>query len=475
MASLQLSASVFDPLARRVAARLHEAGFQSVFAGGCVRDALLGRAPKDTDIATNATPDEVARVYPGARFIGKAFGVTLVSEGGRYFEVATFRQDISYSDGRRPDVVKFAGAEADAHRRDFTINGLFYEPSTSTILDFVGGCDDVQRRIVRAIGDAERRFEEDHLRLLRAVRFANTLNFTIAPETFSAIKKLAPKINRISPERIFTELTRIWVESKQPGKALEMLRETGLLAETLPEVLAMAGVEQPPQFHPEGDAFTHTALALDQLKSPDAKLAWAVLLHDVGKPPTYTEEKTAEGVRIHFHGHAGVGAQMADEILRRLRASNEFREAVVHSVKNHMRFIDWPNMKQATRRKIVAHPLFPMDIELHRADCLASNGALETHQAALKEYERLQNEVTLPRAWVTGHDLMKLGVPEGPTIALWRQRAFDAQLENKFANRADLLAWLAEAIRAEFPEKETGSDSASPTPPRQDPSADSST
>lgn len=474
MAPVQLSASAFDPLARRVAARLHEAGFQSVFAGGCVRDALLGRTPKDTDIATNATPDEVACVYPGARFIGKAFGVTLVSEGGRYFEVATFRQDISYSDGRRPDLVKFAGAEADARRRDFSINGLFFEPSTSAILDYVGGCDDVRRGIVRAIGNAEERFEEDHLRLLRAVRFAAALNFTIAPETFSAIKKLAPKISRISAERIFTELTRIWTESKQPGKALEMLRETGLLAELLPEIQEMTGVQQPPRFHPEGDVFTHTALALDQLKSPDAKLAWAVLLHDVGKPPTYTEEKTADGIRIHFHGHASVGARMADGILRRLRASNELREDVVHSVKNHMRFIDWPNMRLATRRKIVAHPLFPMDIELHRADCLASNGALETHRAALEEYERLQNKTALPRAWVTGHDLIKLGVPEGPAIARWRQCAFDAQLENKFTNRADLLAWLAEAIRGEIPWQQPGAGSTSSTPPRQDPSAGSS-
>lgn len=451
MSSVQLSVEAFDPLARRVAARLHEAGFQAVFAGGCVRDALLGRTPKDIDIATNATPADVATVYPGARFIGKAFGVTLVKEGDRHFEVATFREDVGYSDGRRPDRVQFAGAEADAHRRDFTINGLFYEPATGNILDYVDGCADIRSGLIRAIGNPQERFEEDHLRLLRAIRFAATLNFAIEPETLAAIKSLAPQIKRISAERIFAELTRIWTESQHPGQALRLLEESGLLGELLPEIQAMVGVEQPAEFHPEGDVFVHTALALDQLKAPTATLAWAVLLHDVGKPLTYTEEKTATGFRIHFHGHAAEGARLADEILRRLRASNDLREGVVHCVKNHMRFIDWPNMKQATRRKIVSHPLFLTDLELHRADCLASNGDLTTHQAALEEYERFKSEIQLPKPWISGRDLMDLGIPEGPAIAGWRQRAFDAQLEGQFAGRAELLAWLREIIRRETP------------------------
>lgn len=469
----QLSAEIFDPFARRAAARLHEAGFQAVFAGGCVRDALLNRPAQDVDIATNARPDDVARLFPGAKFVGKAFGVTLVPEGNRYFEVATFRRDIGSADGRRPESIAYAQAEEDALRRDFTINGLFYDPAQEKILDYVKGCEDIERRMIRAIGDPLARFEEDHLRLLRAIRFAGVLDFTIDPATAAAIRKLAPQIRRISAERVLQELTRLWTESEQPGRGLRLLHETGLLAELLPEIEAMIGVQQPPEFHPEGDVFVHTVLALNQLNQPDAALAWSVLLHDVGKPPTFREETSERGTRIRFEKHAAIGAEIADQILRRLRASNELRESVVHAVRHHMRFIDWPHMKLSTRRKIVAHPLFPLELELHRADCMASHGQLDTHRAAVEEYKRFRAEPQLPAPWVTGHDLMQLGVHKGPAVGQWRRRAFDAQLEGRFADRAELLAWLAKTIK-EADGPDGSSDSSASNPPLQDPSPDSS-
>lgn len=464
----RLSVELFDPLARRAAETLHAAGFQAVFAGGCVRDALLGRPAQDTDIATNAKPDDVLRLFPRARHIGKAFGVTLVPVEGHYFEVATFREDIGSADGRHPESVNFAEAAQDAHRRDFTINGLFYDPARADVLDYVEGCSDLERRIIRAIGDPVARFEEDHLRMLRAIRFAVTLDFTIEPGTFAAIRSLAPKIQRISAERIREELTRILTEAKRPGDGLRLLRQTMLLKEILPEADAMVGVQQPPEYHPEGDVFVHTALALDQLIHPNPTLAWSVLLHDIGKPPTFREE---DG-RIRFDQHAAVGADMADTILRRLRASNELREAVVLAVRQHMRFTDWPHMKPSTRKRILAHPLFPIELQLHRADCLASNGSLETYFAAQAEYERITNEPQLPAPWVNGTDVMQLGIPEGPEVKHWRHQAYEAQLEGRFADRDALLAWIKEEITRVSQNQHRGRASSSPTPPNPSPESD---
>ncbi len=449
MADFRISPDQFDPAARKAAARLNQAGFIAYFAGGCVRDALLGRPGKDIDIATDANPDQVAALFPGARFIGKSFGVTLVPVDERYFEVATFRRDIGSADGRRPVAVEFTRPEEDAGRRDFTINGLFYDPAREAVVDFVGGLDDLRARVIRAIGEPSARFREDHLRMLRAVRFASVLEFELDPATADAIRADAGRILLISAERILQELTRIWTESPKPGRALYLLRDTGLLQQILPEVHAMSGVEQPPQFHPEGDVFIHTALALDQLESPDAELAWSVLLHDVGKPPTYSVD--ADG-RIRFQGHAAVGAEMASEILRRLRASNELRDAVEHAVRHHMRFVDWPRMKSSTRRRLAAHPLFPMELALHKADCLASHGMLDTYAAAREELERFQAEPKLPAPWISGRDIMELGVPEGPAVGAWRRAAFDAQLEGRFPDRDALLTWLrGEIARANQP------------------------
>ncbi len=442
-----ISATDFDPRATQIARTLQEAGFKTVFAGGCVRDALLGRPAQDIDIATEATPEEVAQLFPRARFIGKAFGVTLVPQGGEHFEVATFRRDVGSRDGRRPERVEFVPAEQDAQRRDFTINGIFFDPIQEKILDYVEGCADIQHRVIRAIGNPVSRFEEDHLRMLRAVRFAASLQFEIEPGTLTAIRNSAAHIHQISAERILQELTRLWTESRPPGQGLRILQASGLLKQVLPEVEAMRGVAQPPEYHPEGDVFVHTALALDQLEQPDAALAWATLLHDVGKPPTYREVQEETGTRIRFDKHAAVGAEMADAILRRLRASNDLRESVVHAVHHHMRFLDWPDMKASTRRKIVAHPLIALDLALHRADCLASNGQLATYESAKRELERLQNEPRLPDPWITGDDIMQLGIPSGPAVGYWRKRAFDAQLEGQFANRDLLFAWVKEAIK----------------------------
>ncbi|HMP75916.1 MAG TPA: CCA tRNA nucleotidyltransferase [Kiritimatiellia bacterium] len=464
------SRSVFDPLAVQAAATLHTAGHQAVFAGGCVRDALLGRPPQDVDIATDARPDDVARLFPGSKFIGKSFGVTLVPVGDRHFEVATFRRDLGGTDGRHPDAIEFARAEDDAGRRDFTINGLFYDPATERVIDHVGGLADLQRRVVRAIGDPRARFLEDHLRMLRAVRFAAVLEFELDPDTAEAIRRDAAAIGRISAERILQEVTRLLTEAPAPGRGLRLLREVGLLAQILPEVDAMAGVQQPPEFHPEGDVFVHTALALDQLRAPDAALAWSVLLHDVGKPPTFRQDPAEKNGRIRFEGHAGVGARMADEIMRRLRASNELREAVETAVRQHMRFVDWPRMKTSTRRRMVAHPLFPLELELHRADCMASHGLLDTYAAARAEYEQFRAEPRLPAPLLNGRDLMALGVPEGPEVGRWRRVAFDAQLEGRFATREAGLAWIANAIK----QRTEASDEASPNPPPPGPATDSS-
>lgn len=464
----RITPTAFDPAARHAAERLAEAGFLAYFAGGCVRDALLGRTCKDTDIATNASPDQVAALFPGARFIGKSFGVTLVPVGERHFEVATFRRDIGSADGRRPDAVEFAQPEEDAKRRDFTINGLFFDPVSGAVVDYVGGIADLRAGRIRAIGDPRARFREDHLRMLRAVRFAGTLLFDIDPETADAIRSDAEAILRISAERILQELTRTFTESPRPGRALMLLRETGLLRYVLPEVDAMAGVAQPPQFHPEGDVFVHTALALDRMEAPDPALAWSVLLHDVGKPPTYSVDANGH---IRFQNHAAVGAELAEAILRRLRASNELREAVVHAVRHHMRFVDWPRMKSATRRRLAAHPLFPMELALHKADCLASHGMLDTHASAQEELARFRAEPRLPDPWINGREIMAMGVPEGPLVGVWRRAAFDAQLEGRFADRDALATWLRDEIQrgAQPP---AAADA--PTLPRRAPSPDSS-
>jgi poly(A) polymerase len=444
MESMQVPSHPLTDGARRLVQTLQAAGHTAVWAGGCVRDMLLGRDFHDVDIATDAPPDAVERLFEKTKGVGRHFGITLVRLNGIDYEVAAFRREGPYRDGRRPEYVEFCGPEEDAKRRDFTVNGIFYDPVAESILDWVGGREDLRKKRIRAIGDPAKRFAEDHLRILRGVRFAATLDFTLERQTAEAMRELAGTLTRISPERIRIELTRILTESVRPGDALRSLLDLGILEVLLPEVAAMAGQEQPPQFHPEGDVFTHTALMLNAMEERSPELAFAALLHDVGKPPTASREP---GGRIRFERHAAVGAEMAREILRRLRFSNRFIETVALAVGNHMRFMDVPNMKTSTLRRMVSSETFPLELALHRLDCEQSHGKMESYDRVVRALDDWENEPRLPPRRVDGRDLMALGVPEGPAVGEWLQRAYEWQLDREpEIARDDVLAWLREQL-----------------------------
>ncbi|MDD5676944.1 MAG: CCA tRNA nucleotidyltransferase [Kiritimatiellae bacterium] len=430
--------------ARQAVKRLQAAGFNALWAGGCVRDLLMNRVPKDFDIATSAVPDQVERLFPGAVMVGKSFGVVRVKIQHHEYEVATFRKDQTYRDGRHPEGVVFTDEQTDAQRRDFTVNALFLDPLAGTVRDYVGGQADLAARLIRAVGRADDRFAEDHLRMLRAVRFAATLDFKLDPATTDAIRRHAPQIGKVSAERIQQELTRILLEAPQPGAAIELLQAVGLLPVIMPEISALRGQEQPPQFHPEGDVWTHTIMMLNAMRQPDLRLAYAVLLHDVGKPGT---AKFVEN-RIRFDCHAGVGAAMAEEILKRLRLPNDDIKAIVFCIGNHMRFMDVRRMRKATLCRMVGAPTFATELELHRLDCAASHGDITNH-AFLVEFQAARRaEPVLPRPWISGHDIMSLDIPSGPEIGRWKQRVYDAQLEGLVENREAALAWLRREIAA---------------------------
>src|ERR1700731_3012918 len=386
--------------AAEIVRTLRKQGHRAYLAGGCVRDLLLSGEPADYDVATDATPQQVMQIFPQTYAVGEQFGVVLVPQSEasgatgvparrserseRAVEVATFRSDAGYSDGRHPDEVRFTkDPREDVQRRDFTINGLMLDPATNEVLDFVGGRDDLKAGIIRAIGDPERRFTEDKLRMLRAVRFAARFDYKIDPATRAAIQKLAPKIHQVFCERVREELTKMLTEG-QARRAFELLDTSGLLPEVLPEIAAMKGVEQPPQYHPEGDVFVHTLLLLEKLQ-PNASgsisktLAWGALLHDVGKPSTFRIAPD----RIRFDGHVDVGVKMAEQICRRLRFSNDDTEQIVALIDNHMRFAQVPQMKESTFKKFVRMPRFEEHVELHRLDCQASHGDLTTYHCAL--------------------------------------------------------------------------------------------
>lgn len=442
--------------ARGIVQRLQTDGFTALFAGGCVRDELLGREPKDYDVATNATPDEVEARFPRTLAIGKAFGVIAVINDRSHVEVATFRGERGTHDGRHPAAIHFCEAAEDAKRRDFTINGLFYDPFTDRIDDHVNGRRDLEARIVRAIGNPIARFEEDHLRMLRAVRFAHTLDFTIDPATADAIRHTAPRITRISAERIENELTRILTESLHPGDAIRQLHSLGLLHPILPELAATVGQQQPPQFHPEGDVFEHTLLMLNLMNTPPEptaprasanytprELAYAVLLHDIGKPPTARTGLDKMGhPRIRFNGHASVGADLADAILARLKFPTKERRRIVEAIRGHMRFMEVPNMRPATLRRMIGADTFALELELNRLDCLGSHGLLDNHDFLVRFRASLENEPALPEPWIRGNDLLALGVAEGRRIGTLLKVAYDTQMEGRFTDRAALLEWL---------------------------------
>lgn len=429
-------------LALQISKRLHEHGFQALLVGGCVRDLLLGREPADYDVATDATPGQVQALFPTSIAVGAQFGVMLVVEDAHKVEVATFRSDVGYSDGRHPDRVLYARtAEEDVQRRDFTINGLLMRPETREILDYVGGQADLKGGIIRAIGDPSSRFAEDKLRMLRAVRFAARFGYTIEPATFDAIRRHAPQVHQVSAERLREELTKLLTEGAA-RRGFELLDETSLLERVLPEIARMKGVEQPPQFHPEGDVWIHTRLMLEMLPAGCSQtLAWGALLHDVGKPPTFAPASST-GSRIRFDGHVEVGARMAAEICHRLRFSNDDTEQIVSLVTNHLRFKDVTQMRASTLKRFVRLPRFDEHLELHRLDCLSSHGNLEAHAFVLHFLKETPEEQVRPERLITGEDLKKLGLAPGPQFALILRAVEDAQLEGQLTNREEALAWV---------------------------------
>ena len=419
--------------AHAIVERLREAGFKASYAGGCVRDRLLGVTPGDIDIATSASADQVLKLFPESKSVGRAFGVVLAKAGPSYIEVASFRVDGPYSDGRRPDWVRGGTVEEDARRRDFTINGMYFDPLENRIIDFVGGRGDIQAKVVRAIGDPGKRFSEDFLRMFRAVRFAAGLGFEIEPGTCAAIKRLAPEAGRLASERVREELTRIFT-GPAPGRGLMLLFQAGLLDYWLPEAAAMSGVAQSERFHPEGDVLTHTMRVLDALESPGAALAWAALLHDIGKPPT------ADGKG--FHRHHVNGEEMAGEICRRLRFSRSDTKRIAALVREHMRFLDFPDMKPSTRRRFVAVENFEEHLELHRADCMGSNGDLSIYEA-VRDYMGREPEISeLPPPLVTGKDLIGLGFEPGARFGELLGAVREAQLNGELASREEALDFI---------------------------------
>ena len=441
---ISLPASPAAQSALEIIRRLQEAGHVTYLAGGSVRDLLAGRTPSDYDVATAAHPDVVMGLFPHSILVGQSFGVVRARHHDQSIEVATFRTEGVYADGRRPSSVNFTDAPTDAHRRDFTINAVFFDPIAGALHDYVGGQADLSAGVIRCIGIPDERFAEDHLRLLRAVRFASVLNFEIEPATRIAIERHAPRVTAISVERVRDELVRLLTEAPRPGDGLRLLDDTGLLEPMLPEIVAMKGQAQPPQFHPEGDVFEHTVLMLNGMASPTPELAMAVLLHDVGKPGT----ARMDGDRIRFNGHASVGAELAETILRRLRFSNQTIRQVCAAVAGHMSFIDVPAMKPSTLRRFVGREFFELEMELHRLDCQGSHGDLSHYHRLTEVKEALAQEPVLPPRWISGHDIMALGVPRGADVGRWLHTAYDAQLEGRFANREALLAWLRQQIKA---------------------------
>jgi len=416
-------------LANEICQTLQRNGYQALLVGGCVRDLLLGREPADYDVATDATPDQVVGLFPDSIAVGAQFGVILIPRSGLKVEVATFRSDVGYKDGRHPDSVVYAKtAEEDVGRRDFTINGLLMRHDSSEVLDFVGGQQDLKAGIIRAIGEPDRRFAEDKLRMMRAVRFAARFGFAIEAETFRAIHRHAKEIHQVSPERVREELTKMLIEGAT-RRAFELLEESRLLEQVLPEIAAMKGVAQPPQFHPEGDVWIHTRMMLEQLpKDVSPTLAWGVLLHDVGKPPTF-QSAAETGDRIRFNHHVDVGMRVAEAICRRLRFSNEDTEQIVALVANHMKFSAVEGMKKATLKRFVRMPKFDEHMALHRLDCVSSHGNLDSYEFVQQFLTETPPEQVRPKRLLGGDDLLEMGYPPGPQFAQIMREVEDYQLE----------------------------------------------
>ena len=425
-----------------LAKRLAGAGFQVFWVGGCVRDARLGQAPSDYDIATDATPEEVEQLFRKTIPVGKQFGVIMVLEAGHEYQVATFRAEGDYTDGRRPGSVRFTDAREDALRRDFTINGLFYDPLVDELHDWVGGQADLDARRIRTIGDPAKRFGEDRLRLLRAVRFAAQLGFAIEPETFAAVQQHAAAIRDVSAERIRDELLKLF-RPPHAARGLDLLHESRLLPEVLPELAATIGCEQPPEYHPEGDVFTHIRLMLSHL--PDdagTTLIWSVLMHDIAKPVTQSRD---EG-RIRFLGHEKTGASMTLEIMNRLRFPKAGSAAVKTCVRHHMQLKDAQQMRRATLRKLFLRPTLPVELALHRLDSLASTGRLENYEFLEAKFAEFQTQPELQKPLVDGADLIALGQAPGAKLGKLLSDIRNRQLAGELTTREQALAWVREVL-----------------------------
>jgi poly(A) polymerase len=429
-----------EPIAASIVRRLRDAGHVAYYAGGCVRDMLRGVPAKDYDIAPSARPEEVQKLFPKTVAVGAHFGVICVLEGGAQFEVATFRSDGAYIDGRHPQAVTFSSPREDAERRDFTVNGMFYDPIAAEVIDFVGGRADLERRVLRAIGDAASRFREDRLRMLRAVRFATVLGFEVDPATWDALREHAAEIHDVSAERIREELVRIFL-SPNRVRGLDLLDQSGLLGQIIPAMLALKGCEQPPQFHPEGDVWVHTRRMLELLPAEvTVPLVFAVLLHDIGKPPTYSYDP-AEG-RIRFNAHDKVGAGMARAIMERLRFSREEIDATVEAVDQHMVFKDVQKMRVAKLKRFMARPRFEEEMELHRVDCQSSHAMLDNYTFLRAKQEEFANEPLIPPPLVNGGDLIAMGWKPGPKFKEVLEAVQTRQLEGTLTTREEALEWV---------------------------------
>jgi poly(A) polymerase len=419
-----------------------------------VRDFLLGRDPQDYDIATDARPEQIEKLFKRTIAVGRKFGVMVVVEDGHQFQVATFRAEADYKDGRRPTKVVFSNAEADAQRRDFTVNGLFYDPVTEKLHDWVGGEKDLRAKIIRTIGSPDERFAEDHLRLLRAVRFAAQLDFEIEPQTFAALKANASKIKTISTERIRDELTKLFC-SPYAARGLVLLRDSGLLEPVLPELAATIFCEQSSDYHPEGSVFEHIRLMLAKLPSgaPDS-LPWAVILHDIGKP--VTAERDPQTGAIHFYEHEKIGAEMAEKILQRLRFTKKQIEEIVACVRQHMQFKDVKQMRKATLRRLLMRETFPLELELHRLDCLGSHGSLDHYEFLVQQAAALEKKPTIRPPLLTGKDLIKLGMKPGPAMGVLLAEIREKQLQDELKIPREAKVWVKKQIQKIEPQRRKG-------------------
>jgi poly(A) polymerase len=426
--------------ATEIVRRLQAAGFEAFWVGGCVRDFLLGRDPQDYDIATNARPEQTEALFTKTVPVGRQFGVLLIVEGGHEFQIATFRAESDYQDGRRPENVRFSDAPEDAIRRDFTVNGLFFDPIADQLHDWVGGEADLRAKIIRTIGSPEDRFGEDHLRMLRAIRFAKQLGFEIEARTFDAVRQHAEKICVVSAERIRDELIKLFAPPNA-ARGLTLLHESGLMPHVFPELVPTLACEQSPDFHPEGTVFNHLRLMLDHLPKPlpNESLPWAVLLHDIAKPQTATR---GEDGLIHFYGHEKVGAEMAEGILTRLRFPRKQTDEIVAAVRHHMQFKDAPHMRKATLRRMLLRETFPLELELHRLDCLGSHRRLDIYDFLKQEQAHLHDQPQLLPPLLTGRDLMHLGVAPGPQLGQLLHELRDKQLAEEIRTAEEARAWI---------------------------------